>query len=84
MIISIKGESYDPEVSYIEGKVKIPIENLTLFDQKTPVFSVVRVVPGSVHHVTVIDKKGVSEYMAHGIKGLPISFEIQCIVNPIN
>ena len=84
LIISIKGESYDPEVSYIEGKVKIPIENLTLFDQKTPVFSVVRVVPGSVHHVTVIDKKGVSEYMAHGIKGLPISFEIQCIVNPIN
>lgn len=83
LIISIKGESYDPEVSYIEEKVKIPIENLTLFDQKTPAFSDVRVVLGSVHHVTVIDKKGVSEDMAHGIKGLPISFEIQCIVNPM-
>jgi len=77
LIIRIKGESYAPEVSYIEEKVKKPIANLTLSDQKTPAFSDVRLMQGSVYHVAVPDKKD----MAGDIKSTPISFELQCIVS---
>ena len=84
LIISIKGESYTPEVSYIEERVKKPIEGLTFFDQKLPVFSNVKVVQGSVHHIKAIDEKDVPVDTADGIKSQPISFEIQCIVNLIN
>ena len=83
LIISIKGESYAPEVLYIEEKVKKPIENLTLFKQKLPAFSDVRVVKGSVNHVKVMGKKDVSENSSDSIRNQPISFEIQCIVNPL-
>ncbi len=80
LIIRIKGESYAPELSYIEGKVKTPIADLTLSDQKTPVFSDVRLVQGSVYHVPVSDKTG----MADDIKSTPIRFELQCIVDSLN
>ncbi|OHB99950.1 MAG: hypothetical protein A3G70_06765 [Planctomycetes bacterium RIFCSPLOWO2_12_FULL_39_13] len=84
LIISIKGESYASEVSYIEEKVKKSIEELTLFGQKLPAFIDVRLVQGSVQHVKVTDKKDVSENTVDGIKSQPISFEIQCIVNPLS
>jgi len=80
LIIRIKGESYAPEVSYIEEKVKTPIANLTLSDQNIPAFSDVRLVQGSVHHVAVPDKKD----MVGDIKSAPISFELQCIVDNLN
>ncbi|MCR4290838.1 MAG: pilus assembly protein PilM [Candidatus Scalindua sp.] len=80
LIIRIKGESYAPEVSYIEEKVKKPIANLTLSGQNIPAFGDVRLVQGSVHHVAVPDKKE----MADDIKSTPISFELQCIVDSLN
>jgi hypothetical protein len=79
LIIRIKGESYVPEVSYIEERVKTPIANLTLFDQKKPAFSDVRLVQGSVRHVAVPDKQDTAD-----IKSTPISFELQCIVDSLN
>jgi hypothetical protein len=84
LIISIRGESYASKVSYIEEKVKKPIEELTLSDQKLPAFIDVRLVQGSVQHVRDTDKKHISENTADGIKSQPISFEIQCIVNPLS
>ena len=80
LIIRIKGESYAPEVSYIEKKVKIPIADLTLSDQSIPTFSDVRLVRGSVHHVVILDKKDIDV----DIKSTPISFELQCIVDNLN
>ena len=80
LIIRIKGESYAPELSYIEGKVKTPIADLTLSDQKTPVFSDVRLMQGSVYHVPVSDKTD----MVDDIKSTPIRFELQCIVDSLN
>ena len=80
LIISIKGESYAPEVSYIEEKVKNPIANLTLSDQEVPAFSDVRLVQGSVYHVAVPDKKETAD----GIKSTPICFELECIVDSLN
>ena len=59
LIIRIKCESYAPEVSYIEEKVKKPIADLTLSDQGILAFSDVRLVQGSVHHVSVPDKKDI-------------------------
>ncbi len=84
LIIRIKGESYAPEVTYIEEKVKKPIANLTLSDHKTPVFSDVRLVHGSVYHVAVPDKKDMAEDTAGDIKSTPICFELQCIVDSLN
>ena len=84
LIIRIKGESYAPEVSYIEEKVKKPIANLILSDHKTPVFSDVRLVQGSVYHVAVPDKKDMAEDTAGDIKSTPICFELQCIVDSLN
>ncbi len=80
LIIRIKGESYAPEVSYIEKKVKTPIADLTLSDQSIPAFSDVRLVRGSVHHVVIPDKKDIDV----DIKSTPISFELQCIVDSLN
>jgi hypothetical protein len=84
LIIRIKGESYAPEVSYIEEKVKKPIANLTLSDHKTPVFSDVRLVQGSVYHVAIPDKKDMAEGTVGDIKSTPICFELQCIVVSLN
>ena len=80
LIIKIMGESYAPEVSYIEEKVKKAIANLTLADQKKPVFSDVRLVQGSVYHVVIPDKKNAAD----DIKSTPICFELQCIVDSLN
>ena len=80
MIIRIKGESYAPEVSYIEERVKKPIANLTFSDQKIPAFSDVRLVQGSVYHVAVPGKKGTAD----DIKSTPICFELECIVDSLN
>jgi Tfp pilus assembly PilM family ATPase len=80
LIIRIKGESYAPEVSYIEEKVKKPIANLTLSDQEIPVFSDVRLVQGSVYHVAVPDIKDTAD----DIKSTPICFELECIVDSLN
>ncbi len=80
LIIRIKGESYALEVSYIEEKVKPPIANLTLSGQKAPAFSDVRLVQGSVHHTVVTDKKDSTD----NINGIPICFELQCIVDSLN
>ena len=80
LIIRIKGESYAPEVSYIEEKVKKAIANLTLSDQEIPAFSDVRLVQGSVYHVAVPDKKDAAD----DIKSTPICFELECIVDSLN
>ncbi len=80
LIIRIRGESYAPEVSYIEEKVKKTIANLTLADQKKPAFSDVRLVQGSVYHVAIPDKKDAAD----DIKSTPIRFELQCIVDSLN
>ena len=80
LIIRIKGESYAPEVSYIEEKVKTPIANLTMSDQNIPAFSDVRLVKGSVHHIALPNKKD----KVGDIKSTPISFELQCIVDNLN
>jgi Tfp pilus assembly PilM family ATPase len=84
LIIRIKGESYAPEVSYIDEKVKKPIANLTMSDQKIPAFSDVRLVKGSVYHVAVPDKKDMEKDTAGDIKSTPICFELQCIVDSLN
>jgi type IV pilus assembly protein PilM len=84
LIIRIKGESYAPEVSYIDEKIKKPIANLTMSDQKTPAFSDVRLVKGSVYHVAVPDKKDMAKDTAGDIKSTPICFELQCIVDSLN
>lgn len=80
LIIRVKGESYAPEVSYIEEKVKKPIADLTLSDQSILAFSDVRLVQGSVCHIAVTDKKDIDGE----IKSAPISFELQCIVGNLN
>ncbi|MHC4453620.1 MAG: hypothetical protein ACYSWS_02870, partial [Planctomycetota bacterium] len=84
LMIIVKGESYAPEVSYIDQKVKKNLVDLTLLNKKIPVFSEVRLVQGSVNHVAVFDNNGVDENTNDDIKSRPISFEIQCIVNAIN
>ncbi len=76
LIIRIKGESYAPEVSYIEEKVKKPIASLVLTDQKTPAFRDVRLMQGSVRRVAVLDEKERA-----GDISAPICFELQCIVD---
>ncbi len=81
LIIIVKGESYAPEVSYIEKRVINTMTDLTLLNQKIPVFSDVRLVQGSVNRVTVLDNNGIEEDTNDDIKNQPISFEIQCIVS---
>ena len=76
LIIRIKGESYAPKVSYIEEKVRQPIESLVLTDQKTPAFRDVRLMQGSVYRVAVPD-----EEERVGDISAPICFELQCIVD---
>ncbi len=79
--IIVKGESYAPEVSYIEEKVKKNMIDLSLLNQKKPVFNEVRLVQGSVNRVTVLDGNGITEDTNDDTKSQPISFEIQCIVS---
>ena len=44
--MSIKGESHDPKMSYIEEMIKKPLEDLKLFGQQIPAFKDVEVVQG--------------------------------------
>ncbi len=84
LMIIVKGESYAPEVSYIEKRIKKTMIDLTLLNQKKPVFSDVRLVQGSVNRVTVLDNNDITEDMNDNIKSRPIAFEIQCIANAID
>ncbi len=84
LIMSIKGESYDPKVSYIEEMVKKPLEDLKLFGQQDPAFRNVEFVQGSVYHVDSLKKKSESEGLDVGQNIRPIAFEIRWVVNATN
>jgi len=51
LLMGIKGESKEPSIEFIEQNVLSPIKKLTLFDQKTPAFKNVEIVPGSCRQV---------------------------------
>lgn len=84
LIMSIKGESYDPSMSYLEEMIKKPLENLKLFNHQDPTFRNVEFVEGSVHHVDLI--KGGRRFTNLNIDPniRPIAFEIRWMVNTIN
>jgi type IV pilus assembly protein PilM len=84
VIISIKGESYDPRISYIEEMVKKPLEDLMLSGQQVPSFRNVEIVKGSVHHVDLLEKKDEPDDLNVDQNIRPISFEIRWVVNKIN
>ncbi|MEE9260234.1 MAG: hypothetical protein V3U40_03880 [Candidatus Scalindua sediminis] len=81
LIMSIKGESYDPKMSYIEEMVKKPLEDLKLFGQQVPAFRNVEFVQGSVRHVDTLKKESESEDLNVDQKIRPIAFEIRWVVN---
>ena len=81
LIMSIKGESYDPKMSYIEEMVKKPLEDLKLFGQQVPAFRNVEFVQGSVRHVDTLKKESKSEDLNVDQKIRPIAFEIRWVVN---
>ncbi|MEE8190915.1 MAG: hypothetical protein V3T79_04890, partial [Candidatus Scalindua sediminis] len=81
LIMSIKGESYDPKMSYIEEMVKKPLEGLKLFGQQVPAFRNVEFVQGSVRHVDTLKKESGSEDLNVDQKIRPIAFEIRWVVN---
>jgi Tfp pilus assembly PilM family ATPase len=81
LIMSIKGESYDPKMSYIEEMVKKPLEDLKLFGQQVPSFRDVEFVQGSVRHVDTLKKESESEDLNVDQKIRPIAFEIRWVVN---
>jgi hypothetical protein len=72
--MSIKGESYDPKMSYIEEMVKKPLEDLKLFGQQVPSFRNVEFVQGSVRHVDTLKKESESEDLDVDQKIRPIAF----------
>ncbi len=82
LIISVKGESYDPSMSYVEEMIKIPLEELKLFDQETPAFRNVEIV--SRHHAS--QSKEENEPASVGIDQSErlIAFEMRWIVNTTN
>ncbi|MFQ5962704.1 MAG: type IV pilus biogenesis protein PilM [Candidatus Scalinduaceae bacterium] len=84
LIMSIKGESYDPRMSFLKEMVRKPLENLKLFDQQAPAFRNVEFVQGSVHNVDSFIKKSDSEVFNIYQDIRPIAFEIRWIVNTIN
>ncbi len=84
LIMSIKGESYDPKMSYIEEMVKKPLEDLKLSGQQVPAFRNVEIVQGSVRHVDSLKKKSESEDLDVDQYIRPIAFEIRWVVNAIN
>jgi hypothetical protein len=84
LIMSIKGESYDPKMSYIEEMVKKPLEDLQLSGQQVPAFRNVEIVQGSVRHVDSLKKKSESEDLNVDQYIRPIAFEIRWVVNAIN
>ena len=81
LIMRIKGESYDPKMSYIEEMVKKPLEDLKLFDQQVPSFRNVEFVQGSVRHVDSFKKESEPEDLNVDQNIRPIAFEIRWVVN---
>ena len=69
--MSIKGESKEPTISFIEEHILKPIKDLSLFDQKVPAFKKVEIVPGSCRQIEHKDDRGTR-----------ICFEIRWIVKP--
>ena len=84
LIMSIKGESYDPRISYIEKMIKKPLEDLKLFGQQVPAFRNVEFVPGSVHHIDSLKKKSETDELDGDQNIRPIAFEIRWVVNAKN
>ncbi|MHC4453117.1 MAG: type IV pilus biogenesis protein PilM [Planctomycetota bacterium] len=84
LVMSIKGESYDPRISYIEEMIKKPLEDLKLFGQQVPAFRNVELVQGSVHHVDSLKKKSESDDLDVDQNIRPIAFEIRWVVNATN
>ena len=84
LVMSIKGESYDPRISYIEEMIKKPLEDLKLFGQQVPAFRNVEFVQGSVHHVDSLKRKSESDDLDVDQNIRPIAFEIRWIVNATN
>ncbi len=84
LIMSIKGESYDPSMSYLEEMIKKPLENLKLFNRQDPTFRNVEFVQGSVHHVDSIKGKRRFANLNIDPNMRPIAFEIRWMVNTIN
>jgi type IV pilus assembly protein PilM len=84
LVMIIKGESYDPSISYIEEKVKKPLEGLKLSGQQTPAFRNVEIVQGSIHHVDSLKMTSGPDDLNSNQYIRPIAFEIQWVVNAIN
>jgi len=84
LIISIKGESYDPSMSYIEEMVKKPLEELKLFGRETPAFKDVEVVKGSVRHVRLSQRETGSISIDVDQNKQLIAFEVRWIVDTMN
>ncbi len=84
LVMSIKGESYDPRISYIEEMIKKPLEDLKLSGQQVPAFRNVEIVQGSVHHVDLLKKKSETDDLDVDQNIRPIAFEIRWVVNAIN
>lgn len=84
LVMSIRGESYDPKMSYIEEMIKKPLEDLKLFGQQVPAFRDVEVVQGSVRHVGLLKKKSEPEDLNIDQSIRPIAFEIRLVVNATN
>ncbi len=84
LVMSIRGESHDPKMSYIEEMIKKPLEDLKLFGQQVPVFRDVAVVQGSVRHVGLLKRKSEPEDLNIDQSIRPIAFEIRLVVNATN
>jgi len=84
LVMSIRGESHDPKMSYIEEMIKKPLEDLKLFGQQVPAFRDVAVVQGSVRHVGLFKKKSEPEDLNIDQSIRPIAFEIRLVVNATN
>ncbi len=83
LVMSMKGESYEPSMQYLEDNVKIPIEELKLFQNEVPAFKGVEFVKGSVHHVKSLGQNGSGDLaIAQNVR--PIAFELRWVVNTIN
>ncbi len=83
LVMTMKGESYDPSMQYLEENVKAPIETLTLFENEVPAFENVEFVKGSVYHAQPLDRNRSAD-LEIDRNMRPIAFEIRWIVNTIN
>ncbi|MDR4504284.1 MAG: pilus assembly protein PilM [Candidatus Scalindua sp.] len=83
LVMTMKGESNDPGMQYLEERVKIPIANLKLFQNESPSFRDVEFVKGSIYNIPLLvrNRSGGLE-ISQNMRG--IAFEIRWIVNTIN